>query len=87
MTTPLERITALVSDRLDNDLFTSTPLLTLKEFFDGNDVDGSILCNLVLDDGGAVSPQLAYAELVGIRMRLFLSPRTMNLSRSRARVA
>jgi hypothetical protein len=43
---PLERITERVSRHGDvNDQATPRPLLTLEEFFDGNDVDGSIWCN------------------------------------------
>ncbi len=45
--TPLERITERVSRNGDvNDLNTPRPLLTLAEFFDGNEIDGSIGCNL-----------------------------------------
>ena len=45
--TPLERITERVSRHGDvNDLNTPRPLVTLAEFFEGNDVDGSIGCNL-----------------------------------------
>jgi hypothetical protein len=44
--TPLERITERVSRHGDvDDPSTMRPLLTLEEFFDGNDVDGSIWCN------------------------------------------
>lgn len=46
--TALERITARVNRIGDpNKLSTPRPLLTLAEFFDGNDVLGSIGCNLL----------------------------------------
>lgn len=45
--TPLERITERVNRNGDvNDPNTARPLLTLTEFFSGNEVDGSIGCNL-----------------------------------------
>lgn len=45
--THLERITERISRRGDvNDPATPRPLLTLEEFFEGNDVSGSICCNL-----------------------------------------
>jgi hypothetical protein len=45
--TPLERITDRVSRHGDvNDPTTLRPLLTLDEFFEGNEVIGSIGCNL-----------------------------------------
>jgi hypothetical protein len=46
--TPLERITERVN-RLGNpnDPSTPRPLLTLSEFFEGNDILGSIGCNLM----------------------------------------
>jgi hypothetical protein len=45
--TGLERITARVNRQGDpSDPSTPRPLLTLAEFFDGNDVVGSIGCNL-----------------------------------------
>lgn len=45
--TPLERITERVSRHGDvNDPTTPRPLLTLAEFFEGNNVVGSIGCNL-----------------------------------------
>ena len=44
---PLERITERVSRNGDvNDEAVPRPLLTLAEFFEGNDVVGSIGCNL-----------------------------------------
>jgi len=46
--TPLERITERVNRHGDvNDASTPRPLLTLAEFFEGNDVVGSIGCNLL----------------------------------------
>ena len=46
--TPLERISERVNHLGDvNDPATPRPLLTLAEFFDGNDVVGSIGCNLI----------------------------------------
>lgn len=57
MTTPLERVTARIAPFLDGDLCRPRPLLTLEEFFDGNDVVGSILCNVtILTDGVPDSP-------------------------------
>ncbi len=45
--TPLERITKRVNGNGDvNDAATPRPLLTLAEFFEGNEVTGSIGCNL-----------------------------------------
>jgi hypothetical protein len=45
--TPLERITARVNQHGNvNDIATPRPLLALAEFFEGNDVAGSIGCNL-----------------------------------------
>jgi hypothetical protein len=45
--TPIERITERVNRYGDpNDQETPRPLLTLQEFFDGNDISGSIGCNL-----------------------------------------
>ena len=46
--TPLDRITERVNRRGDvNDPATPRPLLTLAEFFEGNDVIGSIGCNII----------------------------------------
>lgn len=46
--TPLERITERIGRYGDvNDPTTPRPLLTLAEFFDGNEVIGSIGCNLI----------------------------------------
>lgn len=73
MSTPLERITALVSDRLaDDGEFTTTPLLTLEEFFEGNETEGSILCNVLTDPtdlDSTVSAQDAYDLFSEIRDR------------------
>ncbi|GAA1718708.1 hypothetical protein [Brachybacterium phenoliresistens] len=73
MSTPLERITALVADRLGEDgQFTSTPVLTLEEFFEGNEAEGSILCNVVRDPqdlGSLVPPQEAFEIFSEIRDR------------------
>ncbi|MEZ4223538.1 MAG: hypothetical protein R3B13_21500 [Polyangiaceae bacterium] len=45
--TPLERVTERVTrNGHPDEEGTPRPLLTLSEFFDGNDVDGSIGCNL-----------------------------------------
>jgi hypothetical protein len=45
--TPLERITERVTQHGDvNEPTTPRPLLTLAEFFEGNEVIGSIGCNL-----------------------------------------
>ena len=45
--TPLERITARVNCHGDlDDPATPRPLLTLAEFFEGNQITGSIGCNL-----------------------------------------
>src|SRR5262249_44074809 len=45
--TPLERITERISRNGDiNEASTPRPLVTLAEFFEGNDVDGCIGCNL-----------------------------------------
>jgi hypothetical protein len=44
--TPLERVTERVNRLGDpNDEDTPRPLLTLQEFFEGNEVVGSMLCN------------------------------------------
>jgi hypothetical protein len=64
--TPLERITERVSRNGDVDeASTPRPLLTLTEFFDGNDVDGSIGCNLTPTPTAAEF----YALLKGIASR------------------
>jgi hypothetical protein len=50
--TPLERITTRVNQNGDvNDPSTQRPLLSLSEFFDGNDDSGSIGCNLTPPPG------------------------------------
>ena len=64
--TPLERITERVNRHGDiNDAATRRPLLTLEEFFDGNDVSGSICCNL----SPMPEPQEVYETLKQIRSR------------------
>jgi len=64
--TPLQRITERVSRHGDiNDLSTMRPLLTLEEFFEGNDVDGSIWCNC----SPPPSPSEAYSILKQIRAK------------------
>jgi hypothetical protein len=48
--TPFERIAHRVNRNGDvNDPETPRPLLTLNEFFEGNDVAGSIACNIAPD--------------------------------------
>ena len=64
--TPLERIAERVSRRgYVNDAATPRPLLTLAEFFEGNDVDGSTGCNL----NPMPSPAEFYDLLKGIAAR------------------
>jgi hypothetical protein len=64
--TPLDRITARVNKHGDvNDSATPRPLLTLAEFFEGNDVAGSIGCNLT----PMPEPSEFYALLKGIAAR------------------
>jgi hypothetical protein len=63
---PLERITDRVNRHGNiNDHATPRPLLTLDEFFDGNDVIGSIGCNLV----PTPSPSDFYEQLKTIASR------------------
>lgn len=63
---PLERVTERVFRQGNPELrSTPTPLLTLEEFFDGNDAVGSIGCNL----GSEPDPQQFYALLSEIRSR------------------
>ncbi len=73
MTTPLERITSRIAPFRDGDTdtFAPKPLLTLEEFFDGNEVTGSILCNVVLDEEAydAPTPRQVRAVLETIRAR------------------
>jgi hypothetical protein len=65
--TPLERITERVQRNGDvNDGATPVPLLTLAEFFDGNDVIGSIGCNL--------SPMPHPAEMYELLKRIAARP-------------
>ncbi len=62
--TPLQRITERVNRNGDvNDPSTMRPLLTLEEFFEGNDVDGSIWCNC----SPTPSPAEVYAVLKRVR--------------------
>ncbi len=64
--TPLERITERVNRHGDiNDATTIRPLLTLEEFFEGNDVTGSICCNCT----PTPEPDKMYELLKGIRSR------------------
>jgi hypothetical protein len=64
--TPLERITNRVNRLGDvNDPATPRPLLTLEEFFEGNDVIGSIGCNLI----PTPTPAEFYEVLSQIRRR------------------
>ncbi|WP_280835131.1 hypothetical protein [Mycolicibacterium frederiksbergense] len=66
MSAALERITERVNRLGDvEDPGTPTPLLTIDEFFDGNDVVGSIGCNLYPE----VDPQVVRAALVRIAER------------------
>ncbi|HEY1133328.1 MAG TPA: hypothetical protein VGE77_02015 [Nocardioides sp.] len=72
MTTPLERVTALVAPYLRDDLLEPRPLLSLAEFLDGNDVVGSIWCNVVPDPddpASAPTPDEARAVLAAIEER------------------
>ena len=51
---PLQRITERVNRNGDvNDPATPRPLLTLAEFFEGNNVEGTIGCNLIPTPGPA----------------------------------
>jgi hypothetical protein len=64
--TPLERITERVSRDGDvNNPETPRPLVTLEEFFEGNDISGSICCNL----SPMPEPAEVYAVLKQIRAR------------------
>ena len=64
--TPLERITERVSRNGDpNDPDTPRPLLRLAEFFDGNEVVGSIGCNLP----GTPAPHVLHQALKAIAER------------------
>jgi hypothetical protein len=75
MTTAMERVRARV-DRLGplGSAGVPAPLLTLPEFFDGNDDVGSILCHVVLsgvdeDEDDAPAPQQVRAVLEQVRDR------------------
>jgi hypothetical protein len=64
--TPIQRITERVNRHGGvNDQATPRPLLTLEEFFEGNDVSGSICCNL----SPMPEPAEVYAVLKQIRSR------------------
>lgn len=64
--TPLERITQLVNINGDvNDPVTLRPLLSLEDFFIGNNILGSICCNVTPEQ----SPQTIYHHLQKIRER------------------
>lgn len=69
MTSPIDRVLARIAPFHDGSgTFSITPLLTLEEFFDGNDDPGSIWCNLPL--GPDAEPhELARTVLEGIRSR------------------
>jgi hypothetical protein len=72
MTTALERVHARVGDVGADG--APLPLLTLAEFFDGNDEPGSILCNVVLSDAGededdAPTPQQVREVLTALAER------------------
>lgn len=73
MATALERITARVAPFLDDaGGCDPMPLLTLEEFFDGNDVVGSIWCNVMLGPdmaAGTPTPGQALEVLEEIRDR------------------
>jgi hypothetical protein len=62
--TPLQRITARVNVAY-NAPGTPEPLVTLEEFFDGNESAGSICCNLT----PTPEPAEVYEVLKGIRSR------------------
>ena len=70
---PLERITARIAPfSIGNRDFRPRPLLTIEEFFDGNDVDGSIWCNLIIETPQGTSspaPAMAREVLEQIRSR------------------
>jgi hypothetical protein len=64
--TPIERVTKRVNQNGDvNEPGVPRPLLTLEEFFDGNDVVGSICCNLP----AVTAPRDMHAVLARIRSR------------------
>lgn len=66
MSSALERITERVSRNGDvNEPTTTRPLLTLEEFFEGNEFAGSIWCNL----SSAPEPEQVFEILKGIRSR------------------
>lgn len=62
--TPLERITQRVNTNGPiNDVSTPRPRLTLEDFFDGNDFEGSICCNCT----PVPNPSEVLATLLAIR--------------------
>ncbi len=64
--TPLERITLLANANGDlEDTDTLRPLVSLEDFFEGNEVVGSIGCNLYPEQ----SPAAIYTALKEIRNR------------------
>lgn len=64
--TPLDRVTERVNRNGDvNAPNVSRPLLTLEEFFEGNDVVGSICCNI----SPTPEPREIFELLVRIRSR------------------
>jgi|SRR5208282_2749554 len=64
---PLQRVTKRVNRNGEiNDPATMRPLLTLVEYFDGNDVDGSIWCNC--------SPPPSPAEAYAVQKRVRAQP-------------
>lgn len=64
--TPLERITLLANANGDlEDTDTLRPLVTLEDFFDGNEIVGSIGCNLYPEQ----APAAIYSALKAIMNR------------------
>ena len=69
---PLERIRERVGRHGDvNDPETRRPLLTLEEFFEGNDSWGSIWCNLEATPGPAEIFEILAAIAPDLRSRTF----------------
>ena len=70
---PLKRIMARIAPfSIGGGIFRPRPLLTIEEFFDGNDVDGSIWCNLIIETPQGTSsptPAMAREVLEQIRSR------------------
>ena len=63
---PLKRIMARIAPfSIGGGIFKPRPLLTIEEFFDGNDVPGSIWCNLAVETPqGRIMPTPAMAREV-----------------------